>query len=87
LRFNCQNARMTSDESLILYTRAGCHLCEVAAAMLEAAGLEWRPADIDSSSELMRAYGTRVPVLRRSDTGEELDFPFDPSDLVRFVAQ
>lgn len=78
---------MTSRNPLILYTRAGCHLCEVAAAMLEAAGLDWRPADIDSDSGLELAYGVRVPVLRRSDTGEELDFPFDREELARFVAQ
>ena len=78
---------MTSGEPLILYTRAGCHLCELAAVMLEAAGLEWRPADIDDSPDLERSYGVRVPVVRRSDTGEELDFPFDRVDLVRFAGQ
>jgi len=78
---------MTSDKPLILYTRAGCHLCEIAAAMLEAAGLDWRPADIEGDSGLERVYGARVPVLRRSDTGEELDFPFGGEELARFVAQ
>ena len=78
---------MTSRGPLILYTRAGCHLCDLAAEMLEAAGLAWRPADIDDSPELQRSYGVRVPVVRRSDTGEELDFPFDGADVVRFAGQ
>jgi glutaredoxin len=70
-----------------MYTRAGCHLCDRVAEMLEAAGLQWRPADIDASPELERRYGVRVPVLMRSDTGEELDYPFDAAELVRFAGQ
>ena len=78
---------MTTGELLILYTRAECHLCEQAEAMLRAAGLRWRPVDIGGSAELERAYGLRVPVLRRSDTGLELDFPFDPAGVASFAGQ
>jgi hypothetical protein len=78
---------MAPREQLILYTRPDCHLCELAAAMLEAAGLRWRAADIESSPELEREYGLRVPVVRRVDTGGELDFPFDQSVLTRFADQ
>ena len=78
---------MAPREPLILYTRPDCHLCELAASMLEAAGLRWRPADIESSAVLERDYGLRVPVVRRSDTGGELDFPFDEAALTRFANQ
>ena len=78
---------MTTGGALILYTRAECHLCEQAEAMLRTAGLSWRPVDIDGSPELERAYGLRVPVLRRSDTGLELDFPFNQAELVSFAGQ
>jgi glutaredoxin len=78
---------MAPKESLILYTRPDCHLCELAAAMLDAAGLAWRPADIESSADLEEEYGVRVPVVRRADTGRELDFPFDEEALTRFAVQ
>ena len=78
---------MASKEALILYTRRDCHLCELAADMLDAAGLRWRPADIESSEAMEREYGLRVPVVRRADTGRELDFPFDEAALIQFADQ
>ncbi len=47
-----------------LISRAGCHLCEVAEQALEriAAG-DWTRLDVDSSTELEREYGDRVPVV------------------------
>jgi hypothetical protein len=78
---------MATGELLILYTRAECHLCERAEAMLREAGLCWRAVDIGGSAELERAYGLRVPVLKRSDTGLELDFPFDRAGVTSFAGQ
>ena len=34
---------------------------------------------------LEAAYGARVPVLRREDTGAELDWPFDADAVRRFL--
>ena len=52
---------------LQLMTRAGCHLCEAAAATLEAvgaeAGLRPRAVDVDADPELQAEYGDRVPVV------------------------
>ncbi|MDT4993449.1 MAG: hypothetical protein QOH97_3341 [Actinoplanes sp.] len=47
-----------------LISRAGCHLCEVAEQALDriAAG-DWTRLDVDSSTELEREYGDRVPVV------------------------
>jgi len=70
-----------------MYTRAGCHLCEDAAALLERAGLTWRPLDIDRDPGLAERYGLRIPVLRRPDSGAELDYPFDEAALVIFAAK
>ena len=78
---------MAPKEPLILYTRRDCNLCELAAATLDAAGLVWRPADIESDAALEEEYGVRVPVVRRADTGRELDFPFDEEALTRFATQ
>jgi hypothetical protein len=75
---------MTIPEPLLLYSRADCHLCELVIAMLNRAGIGWRPVDIDGDPALVEKYGLRVPVLRRPDGGE-LFYPFDAQQLQRFV--
>ena len=76
---------MTISEPLILYTRAGCHLCEQVIRMLDGAGIHWRPLDIDEDAGLKEKYGLRIPVLQRPDTGRELFYPFDERGLADFV--
>ena len=83
----CHNVGMKTAEPLIMYTRAGCHLCEDAANLLEREGMTWRPVDIDGDPGLAERYGLRVPVLRRPDTGAELNYPFDEAALVMFAAK
>ena len=51
---------------VVLYTRPGCHLCEVMKAQLEAARLsahELREVDISTDAELETAHGRSIPVL------------------------
>ena len=49
---------------LTLISREGCHLCEVAEQTLDRiAPRAWTKVDVDSSIELEREYGDRVPVL------------------------
>ena len=52
---------------LQLLTRAGCHLCEVAAETLERiaaeAGLQPEPVDVDTDPALQAEFGDRVPVV------------------------
>ncbi|SDT76028.1 glutaredoxin family protein [Actinoplanes derwentensis] len=49
---------------LTLISRGGCHLCEVAEKTLDRiAPGQWAKVDVDSSIELERDYGDRVPVL------------------------
>ena len=64
--------------TLILYGREHCHLCELAQALLQTAGLIAQLIDIDSDPALGARYGLRIPVLRYPD-GRELDWPF-PQD-------
>lgn len=70
---------------LVLYTRPDCHLCEVAAGMLEARGLRWRAQNIDTDLGLIRRYGDRVPVVYRPEDGAELFWPFDEQALEEFI--
>ncbi|PBJ82513.1 NrdH-redoxin [Lysobacteraceae bacterium NML93-0399] len=61
----------------ILYQRDDCHLCDLALAVLAAAGApEFESVFIDDDAGLEARYGSRVPVLR-SRGGRELDWPFD----------
>jgi glutaredoxin len=49
---------------LTLISRAGCHLCaEAEAALDRIAPAGWERVDVESSIELERDYGDRVPVL------------------------
>ena len=68
---------MTLSEPLVLYERADCHLCGQVRKMLDRAGIQWRPVDIDVDAELVEKYGLRVPVLLQPATGRELGYPFD----------
>jgi glutaredoxin len=68
-----------------LYTRAGCHLCETAASVLEAERAAFpftlEVVDVDADPELVRRYGVRVPVVA-VDGVEEFEYEV-PADLLR----
>lgn len=62
----------------ILYQRDYCHLCDMALeVMAQAQAPEFESQWVDDSAELEARYGTRVPVLRDTRDGRELDWPFD----------
>ena len=71
-----------------LFGTLGCHLCELAEEVLMPLvepGLMVELVDVADSQALFEAYGLRIPVLRRVDTGAELGWPFDAEQVVRFV--
>ena len=56
---------------LVLYTRSGCHLCDVMQSELRAGlGVDFpvEIVDIAGSAELTRRYGEHVPVLTDGET-------------------
>jgi glutaredoxin len=57
----------STDLSVLLYTRRGCHLCEATAQTLERQRRRWRftlrEVDVDSDPELAARYGDCVPVV------------------------
>lgn len=77
--------------SLILYSTAGCHLCELAEAQLQQAlpmfDLSWRCVDIADSPELMELYGVRIPVVAEPGSGREIGWPFGQPELRAWLAQ
>ncbi|ODV24782.1 MAG: NrdH-redoxin [Rhodanobacter sp. SCN 68-63] len=71
---------------LILYQRDYCHLCDQAlAVMAEARAPDFDSEWVDDSAELEARYGTRVPVLRDTRDGRELDWPFDATAVRAFL--
>ena len=74
---------------LLFYTTTQGHLCELAEALLVSTPMpEPIPVDvvdIAQSEALVERYGTRIPVLRRNDTGAELDWPFTRDQLLTFL--
>jgi glutaredoxin len=58
---------VTEAPRLVLLTRAGCHLCVVAAETLQRiageAGLVATERDVDTDPDLQAEYGDRVPVV------------------------
>ena len=73
--------------SLTLYQRDDCPLCDEAYELLAVTGVpDFEPVWIDGEPELEARYGARVPVLRRSEDGAELDWPFTVASLRAFLA-
>jgi len=58
-------------ETVTLYTRTGCGLCDTMKAELERRGYQVLEVDIDTDPELVRRYGHDIPVVVRTD-GREL---------------
>jgi len=72
-----------------LFGTLGCHLCEKAEQVLQpfvAQGLVVELLDIIESSEWLERYSLTIPVLRRVDNGQELNWPFDENDVLQLLA-
>jgi glutaredoxin len=69
---------------LVLYGRAGCHLCEEMLAGLEALepelGFSLSVIDVDASPQLAERYGSLVPVLMLGDQ-EVCRYFLDPAAM------
>lgn len=72
-----------------LLETVGCRLCSEAEAIVQSVLMRrqyaLRPIEIIDDPMLERGYATRIPVLRRTDTGAELDWPFDREEVYRFL--
>lgn len=73
--------------SLKLYTTSNCHLCEQAIELIKQ--LDYfdvlELVEIIENASLLSAYGTRIPVLQRTDNLMELDWPFSLDDVNNFI--
>ena len=75
--------------TITLYTRAGCHLCEAAEAVIRQVagdGADLRLVDIDADPVLQERYTVRVPVVE-VDGVEIAEFEVDPRQLAEALAR
>jgi glutaredoxin len=58
---------MTAPRDVLLYTRKGCHLCEIVKESLHKlerrGGFIWREVDVESDEQLRRQFTDEVPVV------------------------
>jgi hypothetical protein len=78
--------------SFVLYHTLGCHLCDLAQAIVDDyndsqsdAELEYRLVDIASDDSLVEKFGLLIPVLENSTTQQSLGWPFDLAELSSFI--
>jgi glutaredoxin len=73
---------------VIMYSRPGCHLCEVARDTIEAVRTRHRFAfeevSIEGDDALELAYGIRIPVVT-VDGQERFEIEVDPAELAELV--
>jgi hypothetical protein len=77
-------------KKVILYTRAGCHLCEVVEEQLLRVGqahpFELEIVDIDGDPQLKELYGIEIPVVML-DGKKIAKYHLDEAMLVRRLSQ
>jgi glutaredoxin len=58
---------MPDGRQVVLYSRKGCHLCEIVKETLSKlerrGGFTWQAVDVDTSDELRRQFTDEVPVV------------------------
>jgi glutaredoxin len=54
---------MATESGIIMYSRQGCHLCELAGEVLTRHGLGYDEVDIDADPQLRERYEQCVPVV------------------------
>jgi len=74
---------------IILYTTAGCHLCELAKELLLQAKqqipLTIIDIEIGDDDELVAKYGTTIPVVEFADS-RQLNWPFTLDDILSQIS-
>lgn len=74
--------------SVVLYSRPGCHLCDVARETIEGVrvrlGFDFREVSIEGDDALEREYGIRIPVVL-VDGQERFEIAVDADELAKLV--
>jgi len=66
--------------AVYLYSRPGCHLCDNARAVLQAAGIAFEEVDITTDPALEAEYGVLIPVVEQGGR-QVFEAGMDPKEL------
>ncbi len=73
---------------MVLFTRPGCHLCDVARetvlSLRERLGFAFSEVDIEADEDLELEYGIRIPVVE-VDGEEAFEVSVDAAELARLL--
>jgi glutaredoxin len=80
---------MPKSRDVILYTRKGCHLCEIVKESLvklqKRGGFTWHEIDVDADAEIRRLYTDEVPVVFINGR-KAFKYRMDEQDFLRKLA-
>ena len=80
---------MTSAREVVVYSRKGCHLCEIVKETLvkleRRGGFTWREVDVDSDENLRRQFTDEVPVVF-IDGRKAFKYRLDEREFLRKLA-
>jgi len=83
------NSAMPEPRQVIVYSRKGCHLCEVVkeslAKLSRRGGFVWNEVDVDSDDELRRKFNDEVPVVF-IDGRKAFKYRMDEQEFLRKLA-
>ena len=77
-------------KKLYFFTTEGCHLCDQAEQLLlsitSEITFECEVVDIAESDELIKKYGTKIPVLKKKENHEEKNWPFNQAQIIQWLS-
>jgi glutaredoxin len=80
---------MPDSRNVVVYSRKGCHLCEVVKESLHKlsrrGGFTWQEIDVDTDVELRREYNDQVPVVF-IDGRKAFKYRMDEREFLRRLA-
>ena len=80
---------MSTSREVVVYSRKGCHLCEIVKESLtkleRRGGFRWREIDVDSDEDLLRLFTDEVPVVF-IDGRKAFKYRMDEREFLRKLA-
>lgn len=85
----CYTRPMSEPRQVVLYSRKGCHLCEIVKESLNKlyrrGGFTWQEVDVDSDEQLRRQFTDEVPVVF-IDGRKAFKYHMDEHEFLRKLA-
>ena len=84
-----ESFRMPDARNVVVYSRKGCHLCEVVKESLNKlsrrGGFTWQEIDVDTDTELRHQFNDEVPVVF-IDGRKAFKYHMDEQEFLRKLA-